>query len=189
MDPNPWPGFCATLPAISTAPRRSAAWTMAAWCLNCRPAAMNGRTRCCIPFAGHAGDGVGPVGSLTLDVNGNLYGTTLEKGGGHHGCGAVFRLSPDADRKKWKETLLHVFSCKPFGDQATSALTYQGKETGALYDGISRHYMGLPTAAERVPAPFINLRPTAGNGSTRPSTLSARTAQMAAPTDERRDRT
>ena len=91
-------------------------------------------------FCWTCGDGVGPVGSLILDVNGNLYGTTVEKGGAHHGCGAAFRLSLDTDRKKWKETLLHVFSCKPFGDQATSALTYQGKQTGASYDGISPLY-------------------------------------------------
>lgn len=91
-------------------------------------------------FCWSCGDGISPVASLILDVNGNLYGTTVEKGGAHHGCGAVFRLSPGAGRTKWKETLLHVFSCKPFGDQATTALTYQGKQSGALYDGTSPLY-------------------------------------------------
>ncbi|MFL6689652.1 MAG: choice-of-anchor tandem repeat GloVer-containing protein [Alphaproteobacteria bacterium] len=85
-------------------------------------------------------DGVGPVASLILDVNGSLYGTTVEKGGANHGCGTVFRLSPNAHRTKWRETLLHVFSCDPFGDQAASTLTYQGKQTGAPYDGTSPLY-------------------------------------------------
>jgi len=91
-------------------------------------------------FCWACGDGEGPLGSLVLDVNGNLYGTTVEKGGAHHGCGSAFRLSPNPARTKWKETLLHVFSCKPFGDQATSALTYQGKQSGAPYDGVSPLY-------------------------------------------------
>jgi uncharacterized repeat protein (TIGR03803 family) len=90
-------------------------------------------------FCSACGEGTGPITSLILDVNGSLYGTTVE-GGAHPGCGTAFRLSPNARRTKWKKTLLHVFSCKPFGDQATSALTYQGKQTGALYDGVSPLY-------------------------------------------------
>jgi len=92
-------------------------------------------------FCWTCGDGAGPVASLILDVTGNLYGTTVEKGGARHGCGTVFRLSPpDGRRGKWKEALLHVFSCKPFGDQATTALAYPGKQIGAPYDGISPLY-------------------------------------------------
>jgi uncharacterized repeat protein (TIGR03803 family) len=50
-------------------------------------------------------DGYGPVGGLTFDAAGNLYGNT--SGGGAHNNGAVFMLSPDSGT--WDETLLHSF--------------------------------------------------------------------------------
>jgi len=90
-------------------------------------------------FCYSCGDGAFPLASLILDVNGNLYGTTATKGPDNR-CGTAFRLSPNASRSKWRETRLHVFSCKPFGDQASSALAYQGKQTGAPYDGVSPLY-------------------------------------------------
>jgi uncharacterized repeat protein (TIGR03803 family) len=47
-------------------------------------------------------DGAIPFGNVLLDVNGNLYGTTVEGGGASvcpHGCGAVYRISPDGEEK------------------------------------------------------------------------------------------
>jgi uncharacterized repeat protein (TIGR03803 family) len=47
-------------------------------------------------------DGGEPQGSMVFDTNGNLYGTT--NGGGAHGGGTVFMLTPSTD-----ETVLYNF--------------------------------------------------------------------------------
>jgi uncharacterized repeat protein (TIGR03803 family) len=54
----------------------------------------------------HCSDGFLPMGGLTLDRQGNLYGTTSE--GGAHGQGTVFELSKSG--KTWTETVLHHFA-------------------------------------------------------------------------------
>jgi uncharacterized repeat protein (TIGR03803 family) len=60
------------------------------------------------PFnAGNGKDGSDPQAGLISDAAGNLYGTTV--GGGTHGGGVVFELSPTAGGG-WKETVLHDFS-------------------------------------------------------------------------------
>lgn len=51
-------------------------------------------------------DGQLPLGGLTLDRNGNLYGTTSE--GGARGKGTVFELAKS--RSGWTETVLHSFA-------------------------------------------------------------------------------
>jgi uncharacterized repeat protein (TIGR03803 family) len=51
-------------------------------------------------------DGGEPSGRLTLDANGNLYGTTTEGGTGV--VGTVFELSPNG--KTWNETVLYNFT-------------------------------------------------------------------------------
>jgi len=59
-------------------------------------------------------DGSDPVGSLTLDSHGNIYGTAAFGGGNTcvNGdgttCGVVFRLSPTG-AGTWAETVLHSF--------------------------------------------------------------------------------
>jgi uncharacterized repeat protein (TIGR03803 family) len=53
-------------------------------------------------FGAAAGDGSGPA-TLTLDSQGNLYGTTAF--GGTHGDGTVFKLS----RGTWSETVVYSF--------------------------------------------------------------------------------
>jgi uncharacterized repeat protein (TIGR03803 family) len=55
-------------------------------------------------------DGAGVHAAVALDGSGNLYGTT--SGGGAHGYGTVFELTPGGDGK-WAETILHSF-CKDF---------------------------------------------------------------------------
>ena len=62
-------------------------------------------------------DGRDPVGSLTLDSQGNIYGTAAFGGdnscitGYGVGCGVVFRLSPTgaSTENTWAETVLHTF--------------------------------------------------------------------------------
>jgi uncharacterized repeat protein (TIGR03803 family) len=48
-------------------------------------------------FAGGSGDGLGPYGSPTLDMNGNIYGTAAGGGTGtscSYGCGVVWEIMP-----------------------------------------------------------------------------------------------
>jgi len=51
-------------------------------------------------------DGIHPTSSLIFDAMGNLYGTTI--GGGAHGVGTVFELTPAAGRG-WTEAVLYDF--------------------------------------------------------------------------------
>ncbi len=55
---------------------------------------------------GNGSDGAGVYDSVTLDANGNVYGSTA--GGGAHKDGIVFRLTP-GPKGYWKETILHTF--------------------------------------------------------------------------------
>src|SRR5216110_2261798 len=48
----------------------------------------------------------GPIGGLTLDASGNLYGAS---GGGLNGGGVVYELSPSPSGE-WVQTVLHNFS-------------------------------------------------------------------------------
>jgi uncharacterized repeat protein (TIGR03803 family) len=63
-------------------------------------------------FNQHTGDGNGPSNSVTFDAAGNLYGATI--GGGTHGRGTVFELSPTASGP-WNETMLNNFSSQGEG--------------------------------------------------------------------------
>jgi hypothetical protein len=69
-------------------------------------------------FQGNAkNDGASPFGGLVMDSSGNLYGTTAYGGtgdcvllGSKLGCGAVFELSPPAQKGgAWTEKILYSF--------------------------------------------------------------------------------
>jgi uncharacterized repeat protein (TIGR03803 family) len=86
-------------------------------------------------------DGRGPTSSIVVDVDGNLYGTTST--GGAHLSGVVFRLAPNKHHTAWKLAVLHDFCVQDFcpdGSTPASGLTYQGAQSGALYDGTSPLY-------------------------------------------------
>jgi uncharacterized repeat protein (TIGR03803 family) len=72
-------------------------------------------------------DGEGPNAALTLDQQGNLYGTTMD--GGAEGSGTVFKLAPNSDGS-WTESVLYSFTfqdgASPFGGLVFDA-------TGSLY--------------------------------------------------------
>lgn len=84
-------------------------------------------------FHGRA-DGFNPLGPLTLDAAGNLYGVTpfggtSGSGCGPGGCGVVFKLTPASGI--WPKTVLHAFA-------ATEGVTPNG---GLVFDG-SHHLYG-----------------------------------------------
>lgn len=89
-------------------------------------------------FPGKCGTGSHPDSGVIMDTAGNLYGTTPANADST--CGVVFEAIVSGDKAKMK--VLHNFAstggdgCAP----AFTALDYQGKETGQLYDGISPLY-------------------------------------------------
>ena len=58
--------------------------------------------------SGANNDGAYPIGGVTFDSTGALYGTTFN--GGLDAGGAVFKLTPNADRTFWHETLAYSFT-------------------------------------------------------------------------------
>jgi uncharacterized repeat protein (TIGR03803 family) len=80
-------------------------------------------------FTGTGGDGSTPVGGLTRDSAGNLYGTTLS--GGSQYLGTVFKL--DAANK---ETILHNFDgATGKNPEFTLLQDAQGNLYGTAYEG------------------------------------------------------
>ncbi len=84
-----------------------------------------------------------PTGSLIVDTQGNLYGTTVEGGAGgskEFGGGVAFELVRDGD--EWTYKKLYDF-CLQGGYDCLDGLfpggglTYAGAATGAAYDGTS----------------------------------------------------
>jgi hypothetical protein len=73
-------------------------------------AAAKTATETVYSFCGHDGgsclNGYFPVGGLTIDAQGNLYGTASQ-GGTHNNSGVAFELSPDGD--KWKFHKIYDF--------------------------------------------------------------------------------
>src|SRR6516164_3469720 len=64
-------------------------------------------------------DGAVPSGGVIIDTAGNLYGTTEEGGvnmtenGYVGGAGTVFKLTPNATKTQWTETVLYSFCAQP----------------------------------------------------------------------------
>src|SRR5271155_4073578 len=84
-------------------------------------------------------DGSRPAGSVILDANGNLYGTTAYGGsgtcillGGNVGCGLVYELSPPAEKDgRWKYSILYNFQGGKDGQYPVQNLTLD--TAGNLY--------------------------------------------------------
>jgi uncharacterized repeat protein (TIGR03803 family) len=72
-------------------------------------------------------DGSAPIGSLTIDIAGNLYGTTYA--GGSSNSGVVFELSSSADG--WTETVLYNFSGGSDGGYPIAGVVFD--RAGNLY--------------------------------------------------------
>ena len=63
-------------------------------------------------------DGIHPSNGLTIDAAGSLYGTVQSGGGSTNvctggfvdvGCGIVYKLTPNASKTRWEETILYSF--------------------------------------------------------------------------------
>jgi len=82
-----------------------------------------------VVYAFNGGDGGGPMGPVTFDSSGNLYGTT-SYGGANRG-GTVFELTPEKNGQ-WSEYALHSFS---FGTGDGYQPVY-----GVVFDGAGNIY-------------------------------------------------
>jgi uncharacterized repeat protein (TIGR03803 family) len=80
-------------------------------------------------------DGEFPLGSVVIDKEGNLYGTTYQ--GGANAYGTVFRLTPDG-----KETVLHSFGAQGDGKFPEAGLVFDqaGNLYGTTYQGGAHAY-------------------------------------------------
>ncbi len=86
--------------------------------ISCAPILAQTQYKVLWSFAGGTSDGAIPMGPLTFDKSGNLYGTT-DAGGistCSGGCGTVFELSPNGDGT-WSNTILYSFCTSVFGNQ------------------------------------------------------------------------
>jgi uncharacterized repeat protein (TIGR03803 family) len=84
-------------------------------------------------------DGCNPTAGVVRDAKGNLYGTTEFGGLGPctSGCGAVFELSPPAQKGgAWTETTLHLFTATDgFYPYAGLAIDSSGALYGTTIEG------------------------------------------------------
>jgi uncharacterized repeat protein (TIGR03803 family) len=108
-------------------------------------------------FEGYPSDGANPVGGLTIDAAGNLYGTTEHGGAGTCtvgpktlGCGTAFELSFSGT--VWIETVLHSFLGVAGVDGASPMTNLILDKSGNLYGttltGGSRNGVDCPGYGE-----------------------------------------
>jgi uncharacterized repeat protein (TIGR03803 family) len=115
-------------------------------------------------------DGAQPIdGSLIMDTDGSLYGTTSVGGptGGPNGGGVVFKLTPNAQKTRWTYSLVYNFcqlaNCED-GITPIGNLTYFGAATGAAYDKTSKLYGTTMEGGHNNNGTVYSLEPKAGGG-------------------------
>jgi uncharacterized repeat protein (TIGR03803 family) len=105
-------------------------------------------------FAGQSEDGANPMyGNLTLDEQGNIYGTTYQggggdclAGGGDDGCGIVFQMKQSG--LVWTENILHRFKGI---DESDGAMPHSGvifDKSGNLWGATTVGGIGCGTIYE-----------------------------------------
>jgi len=113
---------------------------------------------------------------LTIDANGNLYGTTEQMANNAAtGQGAVYEISPPAaGRTKWTETVLYIFPQNGTEGASPGFSTVTIDKSGNLYGTTER---GGAYSGERVGGTLWRLSPsTTGRGSWTQTTLNDFTA-------------
>jgi len=98
-------------------------------------------------------DGYDPMGGLTFDAAGNLYGTTEfgpGNGCGGEGCGTVFQLVPS--QSAWTEHVLYAFQNDSYGENPVG---------GLIIDSLGNLYGTTPFGQGRGGAAPIVFRLTA----------------------------
>ena len=121
-------------------------------------------------------DGGAPRMGLTIDANGNLYGTTEQMANNAAtGQGAVYEISPPAaGRTKWTETVLYIFPQNGTEGASPGFSTVTIDKSGNLYGTTER---GGAYSGERVGGTLWRLSPsTTGRGSWTQTTLNDFTA-------------
>jgi uncharacterized repeat protein (TIGR03803 family) len=103
------------------------ALTIAAVVISVSTASAGGKEHVLHSF-GLGSDGIAPSSDLIADGSGNFYGTTA--GGGAHGLGTVFKLTPNPP-SGWKETILYSFKGGTDGLGPSGGLTWDSQ--GNLY--------------------------------------------------------
>jgi uncharacterized repeat protein (TIGR03803 family) len=97
-----------------------------------------------VVYSFHGGDdGENPVGNLTFDSAGNIYGVTNAGGSPECGCGTVFKLAPVSDG--WKESVLYRFDYTK---------TYQDgvfPDAGVIIDAAGNLYGTTPNGGNGCP--------------------------------------
>ena len=80
---------------------------------------------------GQSTDGTTPIGGVTLNATGNLYGTTST--GGQYGYGTIFQLT--TSKSGWTEQILYDFQMADDGGTPYAGLVMDG--SGNLYGGAT----------------------------------------------------
>jgi hypothetical protein len=80
--------------------------------------------------AGASDDGGYPIGGITIDAAGALYGTAFNAG--RNAAGAIFKLTPNADGTGWHETPVSSFMGRD-GDGADPAAGVTIGRNGVIY--------------------------------------------------------
>jgi uncharacterized repeat protein (TIGR03803 family) len=103
-------------------------------------------------------DGDTPYGGVIMDKTGRLYGTTNVGGRNDGGnTGTVFMLTPNADKTKWTETVIHKFC-------ASGECASDGTEpsAGLIMDGAGNLYGMTPEGGSKGSGVVYELTPNAG---------------------------
>ena len=97
-----------------------------------------------------AADGGEPYKGVTLDAQGNLYGTTVTGGGGicEGGCGVVFKLANSGGN--WTFSVIHTF---------TGGNDGSGPGSGVTFDKHGNLYGMTPTAGAKGMGTIYQLKP------------------------------